>query len=58
VTRNYLPQIRPARILLTSGASCPDALVEGVIRKLAGFYSANIQIGEIANNLENSATTN
>lgn len=58
VTRNYLPQIKPARILLTSGASCPDALVEGVIRKLAGIYSANIQIGAIANNLENSATKN
>jgi len=38
VTKNYLPATRPVKILLTSGASCPDALVEGVIRKLAGFY--------------------
>jgi 4-hydroxy-3-methylbut-2-en-1-yl diphosphate reductase len=38
VTGNYLPEKKPAKILLTSGASCPDALVEGVIKKLAGFY--------------------
>jgi 4-hydroxy-3-methylbut-2-en-1-yl diphosphate reductase len=28
----------PTRILITSGASCPDALVEAVIRKLASFF--------------------
>ena len=27
----------PVRMLVTSGASCPDALVEAVIRKLAGL---------------------
>lgn len=37
-TRNFLPQKQPLRILLTSGASCPDALVEGVINKLVGFF--------------------
>jgi 4-hydroxy-3-methylbut-2-enyl diphosphate reductase len=39
VTCNYLPQKNPVKILITSGASCPDALVEGVIRKLATFYN-------------------
>jgi 4-hydroxy-3-methylbut-2-en-1-yl diphosphate reductase len=34
----YLPRTNPLKILVTSGASCPDALVEGVIRKIAGFY--------------------
>jgi 4-hydroxy-3-methylbut-2-enyl diphosphate reductase len=53
-TRNYLPKIQPIKILLTSGASCPDALVEGVIRKLSGFYSVNVDVDEIANNLNNS----
>ena len=38
LTGNYLPATQPIKILLTSGASCPDALVEGVIRKLASFY--------------------
>lgn len=37
-TSSYLPVNAPTRILITSGASCPDALVEGVIRKLAGFF--------------------
>lgn len=37
VSTNYLPTVRPVRILITSGASCPDAIVEEVIRKLAVF---------------------
>lgn len=37
-SENYLPAGRPVRVLITSGASCPDALVEGVIRRLAGFF--------------------
>lgn len=35
---NYLPGQQPANILLTSGASCPDALVEGVISRIISFY--------------------
>jgi 4-hydroxy-3-methylbut-2-enyl diphosphate reductase len=37
---NFLPATKPIKILLTSGASCPDALVEGVITKLASFFNA------------------
>jgi 4-hydroxy-3-methylbut-2-enyl diphosphate reductase len=44
LTHNYLPATQPVKILLTSGASCPDALVEGVIRKLASFYQAEKNI--------------
>ena len=47
VTKNYLPATRPVKILLTSGASCPDALVEGVIRKLAGFYRTEKNIEQL-----------
>ena len=39
-TQNWLPGNDPVRILVSSGASCPDALVEAVIRKLAVFYDA------------------
>lgn len=38
VTENYLPAQQPVTVLITSGASCPDALVEGVIRKLVSFF--------------------
>lgn len=38
LTPNWLPSKEPVRILMTSGASCPDALVEEVIRKLSSFY--------------------
>jgi len=34
-TDNFLPDNRPLRVMITSGASCPDALVERVIRRLA-----------------------
>lgn len=37
-THYYLPSRQPVKILLTSGASCPDAIVENVIRRLVGFY--------------------
>ena len=47
VTENYLPEQQPVRILVTSGASCPDALVEGVIRKLAGFYPTSKSIDQV-----------
>lgn len=36
-TTNWLPQNRPLRILLTSGASCPDAIVELVISILCSI---------------------
>jgi 4-hydroxy-3-methylbut-2-enyl diphosphate reductase len=36
-TVNYLPANRPLRVMITSGASCPDALVERVIGRLAGL---------------------
>lgn len=34
-TTNYLPSTNPLRIMITSGASCPDALVERVMERLA-----------------------
>lgn len=34
-TKHYIPAKTPLRVLITSGASCPDALVEKVIERLA-----------------------
>lgn len=44
LTNNYLPLKEPVRILITSGASCPDALVEGVISKVSGFYKESLSL--------------
>ena len=38
MTRDYLPKKDPLRVILTSGASCPDAVVDGVMDKLLSFY--------------------
>ena len=37
-SRNYLPKKEPVSLLITSGASCPDALVEEVINKIVSFF--------------------
>ena len=39
VTSGYLPDKKPVSILITSGASCPDAVVEEIIRKVSGYYN-------------------
>jgi 4-hydroxy-3-methylbut-2-enyl diphosphate reductase len=46
-TENFLPQTTPVNILITSGASCPDALVEGVIRKLVSFYNTEVTVEDV-----------
>ncbi|NCU06295.1 MAG: 4-hydroxy-3-methylbut-2-enyl diphosphate reductase [Chitinophagaceae bacterium] len=35
VTKDFLPAKRPLKILISSGASCPDSLVEAVMDKLS-----------------------
>ncbi len=44
ITNDYLPSKDPVKILLTSGASCPDAVVEDVIRKLISFFPAALSL--------------
>ena len=43
----YLPAKEPLRIIITSGASCPDALVENVIRRLLSFYGLEGKIEQM-----------
>lgn len=49
---NYLPGKSTVKILITSGASCPDALVEGVIRKLVSFYPEAKSMDEIISSFQ------
>ena len=44
---NYLPSSMPVKILITSGASCPDAVVETVIEKLTSFFPVDKSFNEI-----------
>lgn len=37
ITNHFIPAERPLKILITSGASCPDAQVEEVIRKICSL---------------------
>lgn len=46
-TLAWVPEQRPVKILLTSGASCPDALVEGVIKKITSFFNCNKTIDDL-----------
>jgi 4-hydroxy-3-methylbut-2-enyl diphosphate reductase len=51
LTNGFLPAKNPVKILITSGASCPDAIVEEVIRKLAGFFDAEKSVDALAGEL-------
>jgi 4-hydroxy-3-methylbut-2-enyl diphosphate reductase len=52
-TLSYLPEKKPVKILITSGASCPDAMVEGVIKKIAGFFKCNKTIDDLTEEFVN-----
>ena len=52
MSNNYLPVNEPAKILLTSGASCPDAMVEGVIKKLVNFFPVKKTFDELLKEFE------
>ena len=50
---NFLPNKTPVRIILTSGASCPDSVIEGVIHKINSFYSDIKPVEEAIKQLSN-----
>lgn len=50
-TSGYLPNKQPIRIVLTSGASCPDTMVDEVLDKLLGFYPNSLPKEDILKSL-------
>lgn len=56
-TDGYLPDKEPIRILISSGASCPDALVESVIRRLLGFFDLEHKMEDMTLLFANAAST-
>ena len=52
ITQNFLPTTLPVKILITSGASCPDALVEEVIEKIISYYPGSILMSDMINQFQ------
>ena len=51
-TMNFLPVKDPVRIILTSGASCPDSIVDDILQKIVSFYGCENNINEVLNKIE------
>jgi 4-hydroxy-3-methylbut-2-enyl diphosphate reductase len=47
ITRNFLPEKETTNIVLTSGASCPDTLVDSVMIRLASFFEGARRAEEV-----------
>lgn len=56
VTQNYLPSKDVVRIILTSGASCPDTMVDAVLDKILSFFPDSRSKQEVIDALVTSAT--
>ena len=54
ITTNFLTDKRPLKILMTSGASCPDALVEAIINKLKLIFDIDKPTDELLQELNQS----
>ncbi|WP_128545560.1 4-hydroxy-3-methylbut-2-enyl diphosphate reductase [Larkinella soli] len=52
VTENFLPGRQPVTILLTCGASCPDAVVEGILMKIVSFFENTRTVEEVMDAIE------
>ena len=51
ITQNYIPEKRPVNILITSGASCPDSVVDQVIQKFLSIFDVSKPVDEVINDV-------
>jgi 4-hydroxy-3-methylbut-2-en-1-yl diphosphate reductase len=49
-TKDFIPPKRPVSIILTSGASCPDTLVDRVMLRLLEFFPGSRSVQELLSN--------
>ncbi len=52
VTENFIPSNDPVRIILTSGASCPDSIVDDVLKKILSFFDGTRSVEEVLSETE------
>ncbi len=55
-TRDYLPAKSVVTIILTSGASCPDAMVDAVMQKLLGYFPDARKVEDVISEIEGAAS--
>ena len=53
VSYNYIPSKSPVNIILTSGASCPDSLVDQVLHRILSFFEGVKPTEEVLNRVIN-----
>lgn len=51
-TRGFLPSSKPATILISAGASCPDVTVDEVLQRLIGLFVNTRPVSEVMSELE------
>ena len=55
ITSDFIPAKEKVRVLLTCGASCPDAVMEEILRKLVSFFPGAKDVEDVINtNLQSS----
>jgi 4-hydroxy-3-methylbut-2-enyl diphosphate reductase len=47
VSKNWLISKTPIRVILTSGASCPDATVDAVMQKVLSYFDEIRNVEEV-----------
>jgi 4-hydroxy-3-methylbut-2-en-1-yl diphosphate reductase len=52
ITMNFLPDKKPVNIILTSGASCPDTLVDRVMLRILSYYPEAADVNDVIRSLE------
>ncbi|PBQ30660.1 4-hydroxy-3-methylbut-2-enyl diphosphate reductase [Sphingobacteriaceae bacterium] len=51
-TENFLPSKSPLKVIITSGASCPDSILENIIHKINSFFQDVKPLDEVLKHLE------
>ncbi len=51
---DFIPSKEKVKIILTSGASCPDSVVDNVLRKILGFFPSAKEMDAVYKSIHNS----